>query len=213
MNEENTTDVKLNQLPKNKIPLLVSGFGRCGSSLVMQMLAAGGYPVTGEYPAYEDLAYNGTGSCYPIGRAIKVLDPHRNKIPHGRYRWIWIDRDPKQQALSTCKFAKCFIGLNIPTTQLASMELSYKTDRKKALSTIKKHSFTHDNFLNLTFEGLITEPEKSSRIIAYYLREEMNVQAMASVVFRDRTTKCFDGLLEVYLEQNRPAALQAAKGG
>lgn len=31
--------------------IIVTGFG--GSSLVMQMLEAGGVPVTGEYPAFE----------------------------------------------------------------------------------------------------------------------------------------------------------------
>ena len=33
--------------------VFVCGHGRCGSSMVMQMLDAGGFPCFGEYPAYE----------------------------------------------------------------------------------------------------------------------------------------------------------------
>lgn len=33
--------------------ILVCGFGRCGSSLVMQMLDVGGLPVVGSFPDYE----------------------------------------------------------------------------------------------------------------------------------------------------------------
>lgn len=37
----------------DKPTIFVSGLGRCGSSMTMQMLDAAGIPCIGDYPAYE----------------------------------------------------------------------------------------------------------------------------------------------------------------
>jgi hypothetical protein len=34
--------------------IVVAGLGRCGTSLVMQMLAAAGLPCVGSFPDFED---------------------------------------------------------------------------------------------------------------------------------------------------------------
>ena len=61
--------------------ILVVGFGRCGSSLCMQMLNAAGVDCLGEAPHYEDprtvikrLSQNWL--YLQDGKAVKVLDFH-----------------------------------------------------------------------------------------------------------------------------------------
>ena len=90
---------------------IVSGFGRCGSSLVMQMLEAGGMPCSGEYPAFEDEAGNllladmlSLDYMQTLeGKAVKLLDPHRGKIPKGpEYHVLGCSRDYGEQARSQC---------------------------------------------------------------------------------------------------------------
>lgn len=91
--------------------VVVTGLGRCGSSLIMRMLEAGGMPVVGTAPAYEEAA-----ACIgrlrqdwldrQQGRAVKVLDPLRAGISfrEGRHVVILATRDPEQQAKSQFKF-------------------------------------------------------------------------------------------------------------
>ena len=61
--------------------VIVSGLGRCGTSLVMQMLAAGGIDCYGPFPAYEPEGL-GMGRDLPsllaLRKAFKLLDPHRD---------------------------------------------------------------------------------------------------------------------------------------
>ena len=95
---------------------VVAGFGRCGSSLVMQMLAAGGMRTPySSFPSYE--IPHGIkvlmGELY--GGAVKILDPHVHQPPKGHvYRFIWLDRDPVQQAKSMAKFWKVVMAQEAP---------------------------------------------------------------------------------------------------
>ena len=80
-----------------KAIVVVTGFGRCGSSLAMRMLCAGGMPVTTDNrDSFEDervmrLPGDTRWLRECEGRALKVLDPYRAKgtyipISHGAGR-------------------------------------------------------------------------------------------------------------------------------
>ena len=94
------------------IAIGVCGFGRCGSSMVTEMLAAGGVPLatTTNLTSYEiDLdALPNLGPDDFAGRAVKLLDMlHQGfTIPTDGIDWrfIWIDRNAREQALSIYKF-------------------------------------------------------------------------------------------------------------
>src|SRR5690242_18079420 len=100
-------------------PIIVSGLGRCGTSLVMQMLDAGGIPCHGPFPAYEpddvgvgrDLA-----KLLAIPKAFKMIDPHRDALFPSMQgvRVIWIDRDFEEQARSQVKMVETFGGFKVP---------------------------------------------------------------------------------------------------
>ena len=91
--------------------LLVCGLGRCGTSMVMQMLAAGGVAVTGAAPAHERDETLRLGSAEAqawlraqTGRAVKLLDPHRNGVPDDVPAiTIWLNRNLDDQAASHFK--------------------------------------------------------------------------------------------------------------
>ncbi|SFP62484.1 hypothetical protein [Sphingomonas rubra] len=91
--------------------IIVTGLGRCGTSLIMQMLAVGGLPMVGIYPDFESEAAEHERGAAPslwlsrtAGRAVKVLDPHLVPPPAGgAYRAIWLTRDLDQQAASQIK--------------------------------------------------------------------------------------------------------------
>jgi len=149
---------------------IVSGFGRCGSSLVMQMLAAGGYPTVGEYPAYEVEAPEVLTEAFLAahdGMAIKVLDLHVYPLPVGpAYRVIWLDRDYRQQARSMAKFLGATVGACFDRADLGKLKRSYAADRPKVFAALFRMGA---RVLPLRFELLVGAPNTAALRLAQFL--------------------------------------------
>ncbi|TMV86442.1 sulfotransferase, partial [Thioclava sp. BHET1] len=88
--------------------LFVAGLGRCGTTMVMNMLARGGAPMTGEAPAYE--VEETWAACPRLaswleanrGRAVKWIDPSAAPMPAGTLgKTIFLTRHAREQAPST----------------------------------------------------------------------------------------------------------------
>lgn len=86
--------------------VIVTGQGRCGSTMAMQMLRAGGVAwapganrVSGEHPSTRELRR--VLRPWPSPVAVKVLDPGRTlpRLPRPG-AWVWLRRDPLAQAAS-----------------------------------------------------------------------------------------------------------------
>lgn len=184
---------------------VVTGFGRCGSSLTMQMLQAGGFPVTGSFPAYEDhdAAWhvdepdNFALAC--DGRAVKRLDPQRWPLPPGpRYKVIWLDRDPVEQAKSALKMIDAvYPGVAKDKRARRLMAKSYVRDRPLCLDLLEK---VGADVMRLRFEDLVEDTAASAVRIAIHFGADLNIAAMFQAV-RDRETggKCLPYLLETRL--------------
>ncbi len=178
---------------------LVCGFGRCGSSLVMQMLDAGGYRVTGEHPAYEDeivLAETQTPAMWLpyLGRAVKRIDPHVGSFPPNvPLRAIWLDRDHKEQAKSQAKFLKWSAGLHMSRGMRQALQRSYVRERPLALDALRRGGA--GALTTLSFERLVTDPAASARIIRNAVSADLDLDAMEAVVIR-RSVVCYPGMLE-----------------
>src|SRR5262245_14505758 len=125
----------------------VSGFPRCGSSMVMQMLKAGGFPLfydEGREAAYETtLIFKLPGDCAWLlrcqGRAVKLLDPHVYTPPRElSYDVIWLERDPVEQARSQVKLLNALGGaLNTPAERLLAQTIvSEQPNALKAIHQI-----------------------------------------------------------------------------
>lgn len=194
---------------KQSPPLVVAGLPRCGSSLVMSMLAAGGLDCVGAPPGYEDSSivhgrpidpqiYWGLG-----GWAIKVLDPHRNRLPTPSYQRdphvvIWLDRNPIEQVKSQVKFAR---AAGLIHRQSSNDELKKMFRRARGLAVTDRHAcmvaLRGARMLQVRFESLVLTPrieaERIARFVAQHLGRNLDVAAMDARVIR-RNPACADSL-------------------
>lgn len=151
--------------------ILVCGFGRCGSSLVMQMLDAGGVPTIGEYPAFEDdrtgLDRDPQWIAAQCGKALKLLDPHYpdGRLIPGNYKIIWLDRDHKQQARSQAKFARLLMGLPIDRAWVRALAGSYQKDLPVALKILQDRG----PVLRVRFEDILNDTFNAACRISKHL--------------------------------------------
>lgn len=185
---------------------LVCGFGRCGSSLVMQMLEAGGFPVTGKWPAFEDdIVMQGAPAARwasMIGKAVKSIDTHVFPPPISiKYRAILMTRDHQQQAKSTAKFTRVVNGLEIGRAGRRRLAESYRKDSPAMLATL--HDLCGDKgWSSLSFERLLADPFGSAVQIAQNAtgeaRPNLDISAMTRAV-RSREPHCLPGMLEADL--------------
>jgi len=172
--------------------VLVCGHGRCGSSLMMQMLQAGGFPVFGDYPAFEpdEVGFSrNTETLLPLieGRAAKILDPQLTQWPAlPNVRVIWLDRDRNNQALSQVKFMRWVGAEGIPDNAWKTLARSYGADTSVALKAFKERGIEP---LRVGFEMMITSTPMVTARVQEYLAVPLNRPAMHAVV-RDRDTRC-----------------------
>lgn len=188
--------------------LVVAGLGRCGSSLMMQMLQAGGMPCCGEFPAFELCEHHRE---YPTewwhqwhGKAVKLLDPHYSPIPNDvHYVTLWMRRDFYQQAKSQLKFALAMMGQDWKGRHgkhdIKKMERQLQREDPIARASLSR--FSMEQFL---FEDVINNPFVMARKVVQFLTpfdltHGLDAGAMASAC-RQRSIGCADGLdMEVEL--------------
>lgn len=151
--------------------LLVAGLGRCGTSLLMQMLAGAGLPCVGEFPAYEvpELDHREPPLAWleaQRGKAMKVLNPHLTTIPpEFEAPVIWLDRNLRDQAKSQAKFACAMMGADpVSGVHLTRWTKGLRQERRQALLALAGRPR-----LILRFELLIHDPSMASRQIAAFL--------------------------------------------
>lgn len=186
---------------------LVCGFGRCGSSLVMQMLDAGGVPTLGEYPAFEDdrtgLDRDPQWIASQNGKAMKLLDP---QLPFGRpipgnYKIIWLYRNHRQQSLSQAKLVRLLMGLPMGRKETRALASSYRIDTPIALKILEGLG----PVLRLRFEDILCDSRSAAQKIHDHLGMG-DVVAMSSQV-QIRPSKCADGMeMEIALIKKSEAA-------
>ncbi len=150
--------------------VVVAGLGRCGTTLVMTMLDAGGVPCAGEPPGYED-RHAGSGPISPDwladqpGTAVKVIDPHRHTVPDEEIIVVWLDRDPMQQARSQAKFYAIVQQAAMPSRAvLRRWRRRLLTERKAARRALSRGEII--SWHDFTFEHLLANPERCARILA-----------------------------------------------
>jgi hypothetical protein len=191
--------------------VLVCGFGRCGSSLVMQMLEAGGFPVAGSFPDFEceqvNLARGIVDRAWLDsieGHAVKILDPHKIVLPSRAYRSIWLDRDATEQAKSQVKFLKLRMGISGNRSTVKGFAALNRRDRPKAMAALCAAG--SDRTLTLAFENLLSYPFGCAKSIAVHLGAKLDLEAMARAV-RPREARCAPGLdIEMNLLRERGVA-------
>jgi hypothetical protein len=135
--------------------------------MAMAMLKAGGVPfVDGSHPDSGELTHLGPDTLAAVrqGGAVKLLDwVLRVDLSSADWRFIWLDRDPHEQARSTAKFIAGFgFGDEIDVGVLAA---SYGRDRPVALGRLRALG----PVLVLGYERVLAQPKKAARQIGRFV--------------------------------------------
>jgi hypothetical protein len=164
--------------------IAVCGFGRCGSTMAMRMLAAGGVPIAGPANPPHELADIRQAWDIPLaGRAVKLLDGvlRFGMPPAESWRVLWLDRSPVQQSRSHIKFLTRWVGLRLdepPARAASRMADSYRRDRARALRLLGKAG----PVLVLRYEDVLAAPNRSAQRMRDALWPDLDVAAAAAVV-------------------------------
>jgi hypothetical protein len=178
---------------------VVAGFTRCGSTLMMRMLRSGGMEVFAEMEQSCEtnliftLPDNDAWLTHCTGKALKLLDPHKNQpSPAFSYRFIWMDRDPKQQALSQLKLLRELGGMDFGSRKnMLAMKRANIADRPKALSAIKPHG----PVMTVRFEDLLRDPLAEAYRVREFVGRDLDCMAMMQQVV-PRSPRCLPHMLE-----------------
>ncbi len=188
--------------PHAPAPVIVSGVGRCGTSMLMQILeASGALVVGGTLPLYEQPidthiareVLSGKRETFSpaSGDAVKVLCVFLNRLDTSRaFRFIWLVRDPLQQAASQAKMASMATGYRSDGHDLKEMA------RHNMRLTVEGLHFCQEGFGDGTkvysrrFEWCIEHPgELVTDLVTFLGLVDPDTAAMCSVV-KERPTGC-----------------------
>jgi len=117
--------------------LFVTGLGRCGTTMVMQMLHTAGVPCAGTYPAFEDIPVAPSGVDHDwlarqAGRAVKWIDPTVTHVRHRNGAAIFLTRDPAEQARSQLKM----LGASQDRATRRLLERAIRRDTRRARAIV-----------------------------------------------------------------------------
>lgn len=162
--------------------LIVTGLGRCGTSLLMRMLDAGGLDVHGQPPGYE-AGWTAKARSIDLraidGQAVKILGAHEHR-PIGR-PWcsVVLSRDPAAQAKSMLTFH----GRPSTPEAVARVEADIRRRQVRLERFAEKRTS-----LAVRFEELVGDPEVVADRVAVFVAGQLGVEldraAMGSVVVR-----------------------------
>lgn len=155
---------------------IVTGLPRSGTSLLMQMLHRGGFPVLTdgqrvadehnpegylEWELAKDLPTNPHLIAEAAGKAVKIVTPLIPHLPKDyRYRFLFMMRPVEEVAMSQARFA--------PTdTPHSVLEESLRKHRDQILSTIRTH--LGSNLLEIDFPTLVRNPTDGAEKIMSFL--------------------------------------------
>ena len=173
---------------------IVSGLPRSGTSLMMQMLAAGGIPpVTDstrapdesnprgyfELEAVKRLRSDQTWLDQARGRAVKIIHLLLRELPvDGRfeYRVLFMQR-PIEEVLASQRAMLARQGKQEASTSLAGV---YESQVAQGQEWMRAHPCF--SFLTLEHHRVIQQPEESAVAIAEFLQRDLDLRAMAASV-------------------------------
>jgi hypothetical protein len=173
----------------------VCGFGRCGSTMAMAVLAAGGVPtVAGADERSHEMPLDLVQALPPAaleGHAVKLLDavlhPADTPLPTlAAWRFMWLDRDPHQQARSQVKLLRG-IGVRVPTSAVDAIERSYVPDRPRALAALGALGPVHVD----SYERALDDPAGFAARLAEFLHPDLPFDPAATAgVVHHRRARC-----------------------
>ncbi len=174
---------------------IVSGLPRSGTSLMMQMLRAGGMSVVCDEQRQADLN-NPQGyfesACLPgffaepvpfkslQGRAVKVVFPLVLQIPENcPVRILFMQRDLAEILLSQRNMLH---RLGLPGALVSDTQMAAYWARELKTGLRKLDERSHISVLELTFREVLNEPRRAAEMVCQFLTAELDQGQMASMV-------------------------------
>ncbi|VAW62979.1 type I phosphodiesterase/nucleotide pyrophosphatase [hydrothermal vent metagenome] len=181
--------------PENGI-VVVSGLPRSGTSMMMQMLEAGGIPILTDsarkadsdnlrgYYEYEPIKKMASSSCWlepSRGKAVKIIAqllPHLRQGEH--YRVIFMQRPLKSVIASQGKMLSRLNrnGGRLSEKRLAETYLKQIDSVRKTLSRYPEQI----HILSINYSEALNNPKKTAEKINRFLGGNLNEQAMTTAV-------------------------------
>jgi len=155
--------------------LFVAGFGRCGTTMMMNMLDQGGFPVAGPRPAFE-VAQMVPGRVdldwvhAQAGKAVKWIDPlnariRRNDLPVAPVI-IHMGRDFGEMARSQVKLLGSLV------TDSRNTRRAFKKDIEAKAPKLAATLNATGSVYHMTFEWVLHETEAAAQKLAGIIATE-----------------------------------------
>jgi hypothetical protein len=177
--------------------VVVSGLPRAGTSLVMQMLAAGGHAILVddsrgpdadnprgyfEYTPVRRVREDASWLPRARGRALKIVVPLVRDLPPGeRYRVILVERDLREVMASQ----QAMLVRRGHAPEAPEREAHLGSLFVRALGEVERWLAAQDNvaWIAVAHAGILRDPRAEAERIAAFLPEaRLDVAAMAAVV-------------------------------
>jgi len=183
-------------LPLSETVTVVSGLPRSGTSMMMQMLAAGGLPPLAdesrppdrhnergyfEYSPVKALRRDGKWLPEAKGKAIKVivqLLPYVHRRADQHYRIIFMERIPAHVLASQKKM----LGVDQPLTGSLSDESLLKAYRQQVQHVRRLLAMVRFPVVYVSYEQCLREPEAVAARVNALLGGPLDERAMAAAV-------------------------------
>jgi Sulfotransferase domain len=176
---------------------IVSGLPRSGTSLAMQMLAAGGVPVLAdgvraadannprgyyEWERIKQLPQEPRFIAEAEGKAVKAISSLLFTLPADReYRVLFLLR-PIEEIVASQAAMISSLGTQGPALPAAAMKAALQAHRNQALAWLDRQA--HLRVLKLDYLELLADPAVSARKMASFLGLPLDTEAMARQVDR-----------------------------
>jgi len=190
---------------KDSTLIVVSGLPRSGTSMMMNMLAAGGVPVVSDsirqadednpngYFEFEAVKHLSEGQTDWLaesgGKAVKIVSALLEHLPAGHpYKILFMERDIKEILASQSKM------LTRRKEESRTNDADMEDQFNKHLAAIKYWLARQPNMevLYVDYKQLISDPDKDCPRIAEFIGIAVDVQKMRSVpnasLYRNRAS-------------------------
>lgn len=192
--------------------IIIAGSGRCGTSVVMQMLHAAGVPCIGTWPDFECLDTVGLLHDDPDGfkravegKAVKILDPHRYRLPDfGDATCIWLKRNPTEQAKSVLKLLHTGFSSRVENNRKSRRAITQnlRLEQRIVPRLLRK---CVGRMSTIDFEMIIREPSAFAAVLCEYLGLDPEKAPLMARQVLKREPNCLPYMLEEALVGTLPA--------
>lgn len=174
---------------------IVSGLPRSGTSLMMQMLAAGGMPILSdgerradtdnprgyhEWEPVKQLPQTPSLIAQAEGKVVKVISQLLLSLPaEHQYRAIFMQR-PLSEVLSSQDQMLRRRGTYDPNANKAAIERAFQDHLYKVHGWL--NSQKNIAVLRVHYHNLLREPMETAKCVAEFLQVSMDVEVMARQV-------------------------------